>query len=135
MSIPVFGNERCVALTVLKFIPPLKSVENWHRSSRVPYEVMLTLRLLNSTEIPDSSTSRTFHFGQHHRQFEKVSHVSPFFKLAKWDRTSKSYARMLRGEFTNDRQPEKFLLISLNHQEDPDSEADYCANQHQRQSN
>jgi len=40
---------------------PLKCVENWHRSRRIPYEVMLTVRLLNSTEIPDSSTSRTFH--------------------------------------------------------------------------
>lgn len=61
MSIPVFGNERCVALTVLKFIPPLKCVENWLRSSRVPYELMLTVRLLNSTETPDSSTSQTFY--------------------------------------------------------------------------
>ena len=72
MSIPVFGNERCVAPTVLKFIPPLKCVENWHRSRRIPYEVMLTVRLLNSTEMSDSSTSRTF-------QFEKGSQVSrPF---------------------------------------------------------
>ena len=51
------------------------------------------------------------------------------------DRISQPYARMFCGEFTNDRQPEKFLLIGLNHQEDPDSEAGYRENQHQRQSN
>lgn len=41
--------------------------------------------------------------------------------VAKGDRASKPYTGMLSGEFTHDWQSEKSLLISLIHQEDPDS--------------
>ncbi len=42
---------------------------------------------------------------------------------------------MLSGEFADDRQLEKLLLVGLVHQEDPDSKASDDENQHQRQSN
>lgn len=109
VSIPVFGNERCVAQTVLKFISPLKCVEKWHRCKRSPYEDPHTVRLLESTE-----------FKCH------------LFRPAKWDRMSQSDARLFGGELTNHRQPEKLLLIGLNHQEDPDSKAGDGENQYQR---
>lgn len=55
--------------------------------------------------------------------------------VANGDRASKPYTSMLRGEFTHDWQSEKFLLIGLIHQEDPDSKPGDNENQYQGQGN
>ena len=54
--------------------------------------------------------------------------------VATGDMTSQPYARLFRGEFADDRQPKKFVLIGLIHQDDPDPKASKHENQHQRQS-
>ena len=54
--------------------------------------------------------------------------------VATGDLTSQPYARLFRGELADDRQPKKFVLIGLIHQDDPDPKAGKHENQHQRQS-
>jgi hypothetical protein len=49
----------------------------------------------------------------------------------KWDGKSQPDSGTLGGKFSNHRQLEKFLLVGLVHQEDPDSETCESEDQHQ----